>query len=80
MADCDLINVIFVYVILHGQYTSDPQFFFFFTDSEPPIKLLLGGLIRGAPTPPNPPYGGAEVFFLGLLLLDHSDHPRVKYI
>ena len=51
-----------------------------FTDSEPPIKLLLGGLIRGAPTPPNTPSGGAEVFLLGLLLMDHSDHPIVKYL
>ena len=52
---------------------------FFFTDSEPPIKLLLGGLIRGAPDPPNPPYGGAKISFGGLLLMDYSDHQRVKY-
>ena len=26
-----------------------------FTDSEPPIKWLVGGLIKGAPDPPNPP-------------------------
>ena len=36
-----------------------------FTDSEPPIKWLIGVLIRGAPDPPYPPYGGAKVFFLG---------------
>ena len=28
------------------------------TDSGPPMYWLLGGLIRGAPDPPNPPYGG----------------------
>ena len=33
----------------------------------------------GAPNPPNPPYGGAEIYFGGLLLMDHSDHHRVKY-
>ena len=51
-----------------------------FTYSRPPIKLLLGGLIRGAPDPPNPPYGWAEIYFGGLILMDHSDHHRVKYI
>ena len=50
-----------------------------FTDSGPPIKGLLGGLIRGAPNPPNPPYGGSKIYFEGLLLMDHCDHHRVKY-
>ena len=45
-----------------------------FTDSEPPIKLLIGGLIIGAPDPPTPPMGGAKIYFGGLLLMDHSDH------
>ena len=36
----------------HGQYTSDP--IFLKTDSGPPIKLLVGGLIRSAPTPLSP--------------------------
>ena len=35
--------------------------------------------IRSAPTPLTPPIGGAKVFFGGLLLMDHSDHQRVKY-
>ena len=48
--------------VLLGQYTSDPQYF---TDSGPPIKLPLGGMIRGAPDPPNPPYGGAEIYLGG---------------
>ena len=26
--------------------------------------------MRGAPDPPNPPYGGAEIYFGGLLLMD----------
>ena len=43
----------------HEYYTLDPQIF---TDSEPPIKLLIGGLIRGAPDPPLPP----KYFFGGL--------------
>ena len=42
----------------------------------------------GVPRPPNPltpkiPIGGAlwgaEIYFGGLLLMDHSDHQRVKY-
>ena len=38
-----------------------------FTDSGPPMYWLLGGLIRGDPDPPNPPYGGGQkyVFFGG---------------
>ena len=32
------------------------------TDSGPSIKLLIGGLIRDAPDPPNPPY---ESFYRG---------------
>ena len=63
--------------ILHGQYTSDPQYF---ENAGPTIKLLVGGLIRGAPDPLNPPYGRAEIYFGGLLLMDHSDHHRVKYL
>ena len=51
-----------------------------FKDSGPPIKSLLGGLIRGAPDPPNSPYGGAEIYFGGLLLMEHSDHQRVKQV
>ena len=35
------------------------------TDSGPSIKRLIGGLIRDAPDPPNPPYGGAKVFLVG---------------
>ena len=63
--------------VLLGQYTSDPNIF---TDSGPPLKWLLGGLIRGAPDPPNPPYGGGgKIYFWGLLLMDLSDHQRVKY-
>ena len=30
-------------------------------------KWLLGGLTRGAPHPPNPPYGGAKVSFWGVM-------------
>ena len=46
-----------------------------FTDSGPPIKWLLGGLITGAPDPSNPPYGGgAEIFFGGLLLMVDYGH------
>ena len=45
-----------------------------FTDSGPPIKWLLGGLVRGAPDPHNPPYGGAEIYLGGLLLMYHFDH------
>ena len=33
------------------------------------------GLIRGAPDPPYPPYGGAKVFFWGVCLI----YPSVKY-
>ena len=36
-----------------------------FTDSEPPIKWIIGGLIRGAPTPLTPIMGWAKLFFLG---------------
>ena len=34
-----------------------------------------------APTPlsPSPPYGGAKIYVGGLLLMDHSDHQKVKY-
>ena len=28
---------------------------------------------------PDPPYGGAEIYFGGLFLIDHCDHHRVKY-
>ena len=42
---------------------------FFFTDSEHPIKLLIGWPIIGAPDPPNPPYGGAKVFLVGVMTL-----------
>ena len=31
------------------------------TDYEPPIKWLPGGLMRGAPQPLYPPYGGANI-------------------
>ena len=33
------------------------------TDSGPSIKRLIGGLIRDAPNPPNPPYGGLKYFW-----------------
>ena len=33
-----------------------------YTDSGPPIKRLVGGLIRGAPTPLTPPMGGPKYF------------------
>ena len=36
-------------------------------------------MIRGAPDAPNPPYGGSEIFVWGLLVMDYSDHQRVKY-
>ena len=36
-----------------------------FIDSESPIELLLGGLMRGAPDPLTPLYG-AEIFFGGV--------------
>ena len=49
------------------------------TDSEPSIKWLLEGLMRGALTPLTPPMGGgAKVFFWGLMT-DQSDPHRVKY-
>ena len=48
----------------HAQYTSEPQDF---AESEPPIKLLLGGLIRCGPNPSNPPYRGAKLFFWGVV-------------
>ena len=63
----------------HGQYTS-PQFFFFI-DSEPPIKRLVGVPIISAPTSltPPPPYRGAKLWFLGVI----TDWPfwphKVKY-
>ena len=34
-----------------------------FTDSEPPIKWLIGGLIRGAPDPLTPSMGDAKYFW-----------------
>ena len=34
-----------------------------FTDSGPPLKLLVGGLIRGDPDPNNRPYGGMKKYF-----------------
>ena len=40
-------------------------FFIFLTDSEPPIKLLIGVLIIGDRDPPNHPYGGPKNFFGG---------------
>ena len=38
-----------------------------FKDSGPPIKGIVGGLIRGALDPANPPYGGrgAKIFLEG---------------
>ena len=66
--------------ILHRQFTLDPNILTF---SGPPIKLLVGGLIRGAPDPPNPPYRGreegAKISFWGLWLMDHSNPNRIKY-
>ena len=52
-----------------------------FTDSEPPIKLPLVGLTKGAPDPPDPPpYGGGGQNILGvLLLMDHLDPNIIKY-
>ena len=50
------------------------------TDSGPPKKLLLWGLVRGAPNPLNPSEGvGDWNIFERLLLMDYSDHHRVKY-
>ena len=49
-------------------------------DSESPIKLLLGGQIRGATDTPNPPtflLGGGEG---GMTDGHFSDHQRVKYL
>ena len=47
-------------------YLGPPQIF---TDSEPTIKWLIGGLIRVAPDPPYPPPmgGGAKGFFWGVM-------------
>ena len=38
-----------------------------FTDSGPSIKLLIGVLIRDAPDPPNPPNGGGQSIFGGVM-------------
>ena len=38
-----------------------------FTDSGPPIKIPLEGLIKGAPDPPDPPYGGGQNIFGGVI-------------
>ena len=35
--------------------------------------------MRGSPNPPNTPYVGDEIYFGGLLLMNHSDHHIVKY-
>ena len=48
----------------HEQYTLEPTIF---TNYEPPLKLLIGGLTRCGPDPPNPPYGGAKVFVWGVV-------------
>ena len=48
----------------HAQYTLEPKPF---TEYEPPIKLLLGGLIRGAPHPPNPPPMGGPKYILWVI-------------
>ena len=38
------------------------------TDSESPIKLLIGGLFRGAPNPPNPKEGSYSLsIYLSIL-------------
>ena len=48
----------------HEYYTLVPKIF---TDSEPPIKWLIGGRMRGAPYPPDPPlWGGQSIFFGGM--------------
>ena len=47
--------------VLLCQYTSDPQYFYRFRT---PYKLLVGGLIRGAPDPPNPPPMGGLKYIL----------------
>ena len=61
----------------HAQYTPDPQYFYRFWT---PYKMTLEGLIKGAPDPPDPPpYGGAKIFLRELLLMNHSDHNRIKY-
>ena len=41
--------------------------------------MTIRGADQRCPGPPNPPYGGAKLYFWGLLLMDHSDHHRVKY-
>ena len=63
--------------ILHGQYTSDPQYFYRFRT---PYKITNKGADQRYPRPPQPPYGGAEIYFGGVLMMDHSDHHRVKYL
>ena len=39
-----------------------------FKESEPPIKWPLVGLTKGAPDPPDPPYGGGgQNIFWGVM-------------
>ena len=61
---CMFISTLSCCFIVHGHFISDSQYF---SDYGPPIKLPLGGLIRGAPDPPTPPpMLGGKIFSWGL--------------
>ena len=62
----DEIGPVTVYIVNpHKSATFDCISTKILTDSGPFIKLLIGGLIRDAPDPPNPPYGGLKYFWGG---------------
>ena len=65
--------------VLRGQFTLDPKYFYRFWT---PYKMAIRGPDKGAPHPPDPPYGGggAKIFLGRFLLMDHSDPNRIKYI
>ena len=67
-------------LLLLSQYTLDPQYFYRFRT---PYKMTIRGADYRCPRPPPPPPfgggGGGKIYFGGLLLMDHSDHQRVKY-
>ena len=53
-------------LVLVSSYTAIiPRTPYTFSDSEPPIKWLIGVQIIGDPNPPKPPSGGFKVFFGG---------------
>ena len=51
-----------------------------FTDSGPPIKRPLEGLIKGAPDPPDPPYGGGGQNIFGGVITDGPFRPKLNQI